>query len=35
MPTTDLESFVALWSIGDGGQERANYALARRRTERR
>jgi hypothetical protein len=27
MPTADLESFIARWSAGDGGQERANYAL--------
>jgi hypothetical protein len=23
----DLESFIARWSAGEGGQERANYAL--------
>ena len=23
----DLESFIARWSVGEGGQERANYAL--------
>jgi hypothetical protein len=27
MPSTYLESFIARWSAGDGGQERANYAL--------
>ena len=27
IPTIDLESFIARWSAGDGGQERANYAL--------
>lgn len=26
-PIADLESFIARWSAGDGGQERANYAL--------
>jgi len=27
MPTADLETFLARWSEGEGGQERANYAL--------
>src|SRR5580704_5383040 len=27
MPTADLETFLVRWSDGDGGQERANYAL--------
>jgi hypothetical protein len=27
MPTADLETFLARWSQGEGGQERANYAL--------
>jgi hypothetical protein len=27
MPIADLEPFIARWSAGDGGQERANYAL--------
>jgi hypothetical protein len=27
MPTADLETFLARWSVGEGGQERANYAL--------
>ena len=27
MPTADLEIFLARWSEGEGGQERANFAL--------
>jgi hypothetical protein len=27
MPSADLESFIGRWTAGDGGQERANYAL--------
>jgi hypothetical protein len=27
MPTADLETFLARWAEGEGGQERANYAL--------
>jgi hypothetical protein len=26
-PSVDLEKFIARWADGDGGQERANYAL--------
>ena len=26
MPPPDLDSFIARWTSGDGGQERANYA---------
>jgi hypothetical protein len=26
-PAPDLEAFIARWGDGDGGQERANYAL--------
>ena len=26
-PIANLDSFIARWSAGDGGQERANYAL--------
>jgi len=27
MPIADLESFIARWAVGEGGQERANFAL--------
>src|ERR1019366_4419681 len=27
MPTADIETFLARWAEGEGGQERANYAL--------
>jgi hypothetical protein len=26
-PVANLDSFIARWTTGDGGQERANYAL--------
>lgn len=26
-PSIDLEKFIERWADGDGGQERANYAL--------
>ena len=27
IPTADIDAFIARWADGDGGQERANYAL--------
>jgi hypothetical protein len=27
MPTSDLETFIARWTIGDSGKERANFVL--------
>ena len=27
VPRADVEAFITRWSAGDGGQERANYAI--------
>ena len=27
LPAAEVEAFIARWGAGDGGQERANYAL--------
>jgi hypothetical protein len=27
LATAEVEAFIARWGAGDGGQERANYAL--------